>query len=139
MACLDEAIKTREEMLEMFKYLSEQNDNHIVTNEMISSYGGKYMLYYSRYISQLNNEDECITVVKVGKSSWRVDVNYTNIRERGVYSKLLKMRDAFDAEPNLNYLSGSIIEEMFGITHKTFIMFKGYYTFASDKKQKAQY
>ena len=134
MSCLDEAIIIREEMLKMFKYLSEQNENHIVTNEMISSYSGKYMLYYSRYISQLNNEDECITVIKSGKSSWQVYVKYTNIRERGVYSKLLKMREAFDAEPNLNYLSGSLIEKMFGINHKTFIIFKGYYTFASDKK-----
>ena len=136
MACLDEAIKTKEKMLEMFKYLSEQNDDHIVTNEMISSYGGKYMLYYSRYISQLNMEDECITIFKVGKDSWQVYVNYTNIRERGVYSKLLKMRAAFDAEPNLNYLPTEIIERMFHISHKTFIMFKGYYTFASDKKHK---
>ena len=136
MACLDEAIKTREKMLEMFKYLSEQNDSHIVTNEMINSYSGKYMLYYSRYISQLNTEDECILVCKIGKSSWKVDVNYTNIRERGVYSKLLKMREAFDADPSLNYLSGNIIEEMFRITHQTFIMFKGYYTFASDKRHK---
>ena len=28
---------------------------------MIADYGGKYMLYYEKYIKQLNMLDECIT------------------------------------------------------------------------------
>jgi len=133
MACLDDAIKIREKMLDMFVFLSEEN-KHLITNEMIANYGGKYMLYYSRYISQLNLEDDCIIVYKVNRTTWYVKVNYTNIRERGVYSKFLEMREAFDKNPALNSLSGKEIEALFKIKHKTFLAFKSYYTFACDKQ-----
>ena len=49
MLCLDEAIEKRIDMLTMFQYLSEQN-NGVVTDEMIRDYGGKYMLYYDRLL-----------------------------------------------------------------------------------------
>ena len=59
--CLDKAIETREKMLDMFQHLSEENDG-IVTDKMIEENGGKYMLYYSKYIKQLNLFDCCISV-----------------------------------------------------------------------------
>ena len=79
--CLDEAIEKRESILDMFQQLSEQN-NGIITNNMIEEYGGKYMLYYSKYIKQLNLFDNCISVLRLSKENWHVKVHNKNIKER---------------------------------------------------------
>ena len=77
-------------MLQMFNDLS-QKYNNIITDQVIADYGGKYMRYYERYICQLNLIDECIIVNKIDKQSWYVKVNYLNIEERGIYSKLWEL------------------------------------------------
>ena len=99
---------------------------------MIADYGGKYMRYYEKYISQLNLLDECISINKINKQSWYVKVNYLNIEERGIFAKLLKMRDAYNDYPILNYLSNKEICVIFSIPTKAVQMFKGYYTCAYD-------
>lgn len=131
MLCLDSSIIVRKNMLQMFDDLSKKYNN-IITDQMIADYGGKYMRYYERYISQLNLIDECITINKMDKQSWYVKVNYLNIEERGIYAKLLKMRNAYNNYPILNYLSNKEICVIFSIPTKAVQMFKGYYTCASD-------
>lgn len=116
----------------MFDYLSNINNN-IITDQMIADYGGKYMLYYEKYIKQLNILNECITVQKVDKKSWYVKVNYLDIEKNGIYAKLLKMRDAYNEYPILNYLPNKDICAIFDIPVKAIQMFKGYYSFASDR------
>lgn len=132
--CLDKAIETREKMLDMFQRLSEQN-NGIVTNKMIEEHGGKYMLYYSKYIKQLNLFDCCISVFQLSKESWHVEVHYKNIKERGIYSIFLKMRKEFTSNPELYKLKRVEIAERYNISTDAVKTFMGYISFASDKSK----
>ena len=132
--CLDEAIEKREHMLDIFQRLSEENDG-IVTNKMIEKNGGKYMLYYSKYINQLNLFDNCISVIRLSKENWRVKVHYKNIREKGIYSIFLKMRNDFTSNPELYNLKRIEIAERYNISTDAVKTFMGYISFASDKKK----
>lgn len=132
MLCLDEAIEKRIDMLTMFQYLSEQN-NGVVTDEMIRDYGGKYMLYYDRYIKQLNLCDTCIDVFPLSRTSWHVKVYYTNIRERGIYSKFLKMRVDFLLNPELFNLTRVEVAQKYDISTAAVMVFMGYISYASDR------
>ena len=132
--CLDEAIEKRESMLDMFQQLSEQN-NSIVTNKMIEEYDGKYMIYYSKYIKQLNLFDTCVSVSQLSKEEWYVKVHYKNIKERGIYSIFLKMREDFTNNPELYELKRVEMAERYNISTDAVKTFMGYISFASDKNK----
>ena len=132
MLCLDEVIEKRIDILTMFQYLSEQN-NGVVTNEMIRDYGGKYMLYYDKYIKQLNLYDLCIEVSPLSQTSWYVKVYYTNIKDRGIYSIFLKMRMDFWLHPELFELKRVDMAQKYNISLEAVKVFMGYITYASDR------
>lgn len=132
MLCLDEAIEKRIDMLTMFQYLSEQN-NGVVTDEMIRDYGGKYMLHYKKYIKQLNLCDTCIDVFPLSRTSWHVKVYYTNIKDRGIYSIFLKMRMDFWLHPELFELKRVEMAQKYNISPEAVKVFMGYISYASDR------
>ena len=90
-----------------------------------------YVLY-SKYINQLNLGDICIEVLPLSRNSWYVKVHYTNIKEKGIYSKFLKMRMDFWSHPELYELKRAEIAKKYDISTDAVKVFMGYITSASD-------
>lgn len=128
------AIKTTQElgleinyhilMLETFLEYESENGICIVSQKEIAKKIGKNSPWVTKAIKRLNAEDLCIEMIEKGVYK----IHYTNIRERGVFPKVLQLIIDKATLPNFIDKNTSIMEK-YGVTKETVAVFRGYIGF----------
>ena len=84
----------------------------------------KNSTWVQKAIKRLNAEDLCIEMIDKGIYK----VHYTNIKERGVFPKVLEMLIDKAALPNFTDKE-ILLTEKYGVTKETVAVFRGYIGF----------
>ena len=111
-------------MLKTFLEYENENGICIVSQKEIAENIGKNTTWVQKAIKKLNAEDLCIEMIDKGMYK----VHYTNIRERGVFPKVIQMLIDKETSPDFINKNTSIMEK-YGVTKETVAVFRGYIGF----------
>ena len=117
---IEHHIKMLETILE---YINEDGIC-IVSQSEIAARINKNKTWVSKAIKRLNAEDICIEQIEKGKYK----IHYTNIKERGVFPKIIKL--IVDKADPSNFLEkDDVLREKYGVSKRTVQIFTGYLGF----------
>lgn len=110
----------------LFEILRHENEKGIciVSQKEIAENIGKNTTWVQKAIKKLNAEDLCIEMIDKGMYK----VHYTNIRERGVFQKVIQVLIDKETSPDFINKNTSIMEK-YGVTKETVAVFRGYIGF----------
>lgn len=116
-----EEINYHEIMLKTMLEYKNQQDLCIVTHKELSERLGKNITWISKAIKRLNAEDICVEMIDKGIYK----VHYTNIKEQGVFPKILQLINDKITIQDFNE-KGTLIREKYNVSKKTVQIFVGY-------------
>jgi len=118
---IDEEIYYHELLLESILKYKTADGICEVSQSVIAKEIHKNKTWVQKAIHRLNAEDTCIEMIKKGTYK----IHYTNIRERGVFPKILMLIEEKKYNPDFTE-SDILLTEKYHVTKKTVAIFTGF-------------